>query len=82
MATFLVHEHYLAILSGNPEAKEINEKGPFMKVAFFPGCMVDMFYPEVGIAAVNVLERLGCPMIMFAVASLLPILVISKKLNP
>ena len=30
-----------------------------MKVAFFPGCMVDMFYPEVGIAAVNVLERLG-----------------------
>ena len=31
-----------------------------MKVAFFPGCMVDMFYPEVGIAAVNVLERLGC----------------------
>ena len=31
-----------------------------MKVAFFPGCMVDMLYPEVGIAAVNVLERLGC----------------------
>ncbi len=31
-----------------------------MKIAFFPGCMVDMFYPEVGIAAVNVLERLGC----------------------
>lgn len=31
-----------------------------MKVAFFPGCMVDMFYPEVGIAAVQVLERLGC----------------------
>ena len=31
-----------------------------MKVAFFPGCMVDMIYPEVGIAAVNVLERLGC----------------------
>lgn len=31
-----------------------------MKVAFFPGCLVDMFYPEVGIAAVNVLERLGC----------------------
>ena len=30
-----------------------------MKAAFFPGCMVDMFYPEVGIAAVNVLERLG-----------------------
>lgn len=30
-----------------------------MKVAFFPGCMVDMFYPEVGIAAVHVLERLG-----------------------
>lgn len=31
-----------------------------MKLAFFPGCLVDMFYPEVGIAAVNVLERLGC----------------------
>lgn len=31
-----------------------------MKLAFFPGCMVDMFYPEIGIAAVNVLERLGC----------------------
>lgn len=31
-----------------------------MKVAFFPGCLVDMFYPEVGIAAVHVLERLGC----------------------
>ena len=31
-----------------------------MKIAFFPGCMVDMFYPEIGIAAVNVLERLGC----------------------
>lgn len=30
-----------------------------MKVAFFPGCMVDMFYPEVGMAAVRVLERLG-----------------------
>ena len=29
-----------------------------MKVAFFPGCMVDMLYPEVGIAAVNVLEKL------------------------
>ena len=31
-----------------------------MKVAFFPGCMVDVLYPEVGIAAVNVLEKLGC----------------------
>lgn len=31
-----------------------------MKVAFFPGCIVDMFYPEVGMAAVRVLERLGC----------------------
>lgn len=31
-----------------------------MKVAFFPGCLVDMMYPEVGIAAVQVLERLGC----------------------
>lgn len=31
-----------------------------MKIAFFPGCMVDMFYPEVGMAAVKLLERLGC----------------------
>ncbi len=31
-----------------------------MRIAFFPGCMVDMMYPEVGIAAVQVLERLGC----------------------
>lgn len=31
-----------------------------MKIAFFPGCMVDMMYPEVGVAAVEVLERLGC----------------------
>ncbi|MGN0301355.1 MAG: (Fe-S)-binding protein [Anaerotardibacter sp.] len=31
-----------------------------MKIAFFPQCMVDMFYPEVGQAAVRVLERLGC----------------------
>lgn len=31
-----------------------------MKIAFFPGCLVDMFYPEVGMAAVRVLERLGC----------------------
>lgn len=31
-----------------------------MKVAYFPGCMVDMMYPEVGIAGLHVLERLGC----------------------
>jgi L-lactate dehydrogenase complex protein LldE len=31
-----------------------------MRIAFFPGCMIDMMYPEVGIAAVEVLERLGC----------------------
>lgn len=31
-----------------------------MNIAFFPGCMVEMLYPEVGIAAVHVLERLGC----------------------
>lgn len=35
-----------------------------MKVAFFPGCLVDMFYPEVGMAAVRVLERLGCKLIV------------------
>ena len=37
-----------------------NKGGVCMKIAFFPGCMVDMMYPEVGIAAVQVLERLGC----------------------
>ncbi len=31
-----------------------------VKVAFFPGCMVDMFYPHVGMSAVKVLEKLGC----------------------
>jgi len=35
-----------------------------MKAAFFPGCMVDMIYPEVGIAAVNVLERLGVELVL------------------
>lgn len=35
-----------------------------MKVAFFPGCMVDMFYPQVGAAAVEVMERLGCEVVM------------------
>jgi L-lactate dehydrogenase complex protein LldE len=35
-----------------------------MKIAFFPQCMVDMFYPEVGQAAVRVLERLGCELIL------------------
>ena len=31
-----------------------------MRVAFFPGCLTDMFYPQIGLAAVRVLERLGC----------------------
>lgn len=31
-----------------------------MKIHLFTQCMVDMFYPQVGIAAVEVLERLGC----------------------
>ncbi len=31
-----------------------------MDIALFPGCLVDMMYPEVGMAAVHVLERLGC----------------------
>ena len=35
-----------------------------MKIAFFPMCMTDMMYPEIGIAAVNVLERLGCELEM------------------
>lgn len=35
-----------------------------MRAAFFPGCMVDMFYPEIGIAAVHVLERLGVDLVL------------------
>ena len=35
-----------------------------MKVAFFPGCLTDMMYPEVGLAAVRVLERLDCELIV------------------
>ncbi len=31
-----------------------------MKIHLFTQCMVDMFYPEVGKAAIEVLERLGC----------------------
>lgn len=35
-----------------------------MRIHLFTQCMVDMFYPEVGIAAVNVLERLGCEIVV------------------
>ena len=35
-----------------------------MKVHLFPQCIVDMFYPQVGIAAVEVLERLGCEIVL------------------
>ena len=35
-----------------------------MKIHLFSQCMVDMFYPKVGIAAVEVLERLGCEIIL------------------
>ena len=31
-----------------------------MKVHFFSQCLIDMFYPHVGMAGVQVLERLGC----------------------
>ena len=31
-----------------------------MDIAFFPGCLTDMFYPSVGRDAVEILERLGC----------------------
>ena len=40
------------------------ERGEPLKVAFFPGCLVDMLYPEVGLAAVRVLERLDCEIIL------------------
>lgn len=35
-----------------------------MKIHLFTQCMVDMFYPQVGIAAVEVLERLGCEIVV------------------
>ena len=35
-----------------------------MKVHLFSQCIVDMFYPQVGIAAVEVLERLGCEIVL------------------
>lgn len=35
-----------------------------MKIHLFTQCMVDMFYPQVGIAAVEVLERLGCDIVV------------------
>lgn len=31
-----------------------------MRVSFFATCLVDLFFPEVGMDAVEVLERLGC----------------------
>ena len=31
-----------------------------MKVALFVPCYVDAFFPEVGIATLELLERLGC----------------------
>ncbi len=41
---------------GRHRTRERND----MDVALFPGCVVDALYPEVGIAAVRVLRRLGC----------------------
>lgn len=35
-----------------------------MKIHLFTQCMIDMFYPEVGKAAVEVLERLGCEIVV------------------
>ncbi len=35
-----------------------------MKIHLFTQCMIDMFYPEVGKAAVQVLERLGCEIVV------------------
>jgi L-lactate dehydrogenase complex protein LldE len=34
--------------------------GTFMKVGLFIPCYIDQFYPQVGIATLEVLERLGC----------------------
>lgn len=31
-----------------------------MKIHLFSQCLIDMFYPQVGVAALNVLDRLGC----------------------
>lgn len=35
-----------------------------MKVHFFTQCLIDMFYPHVGMAGVQVLEHLGCDVVV------------------
>ena len=39
--------------------REDSEKGPKGRIAFFPGCAVDQFQPDIGSATVTVLEALG-----------------------
>ena len=35
-----------------------------MKIHLFQQCLIDMFYPHVGMAGVEVLERLGCELVV------------------
>ena len=35
-----------------------------MKIHLFQQCLIDMFYPHVGMAGVEVLERLGCDLVV------------------
>lgn len=35
-----------------------------MKIHLFSQCLIDMFYPHVGMAGVQVLERLGCDLVV------------------
>ena len=42
-----------------------------MKIHLFSQCLIDMFYPHVGMAGVQVLERLGCDITVPKKASML-----------
>lgn len=46
------------------EAKCIPQVHTFMKVAIFSSCIVDLLYPNVGKAMVELLERFGCQTVL------------------
>lgn len=52
---FLFKNNHRILSQGYSKREEL-----CMQVAFFPGCIVDTLYPEVGKAAVRVLEKVGC----------------------
>lgn len=38
-------------------------KGTGLRVAYFPGCITDRFYPEMGVAVVRLLQASGCEVV-------------------